>query len=136
MRISRQLAVVAATIAALAYFTGANAEDKKTLEIKDCMQCQNSARGALGKLAKAKEVDWDSAAEKSKAWLAAAGDIGKNRPPIGDEKSWKEQTEKYLTNVKAVDDAVGKKDVSAMTKALGTFGASCQGCHSKHRQKK
>ena len=84
----------------------------------------------------AKAKDWDGSAEKSKTWLVAAGDIGKNKPPLGDDKSWKEQTDKYLTNVKAVDEAVGKKDPDAVSKAIGTFNASCMACHGKHRPKR
>ncbi|HKA06771.1 MAG TPA: hypothetical protein VKD71_05895 [Gemmataceae bacterium] len=134
MRISRKAAVAIAVTAALVYFAGANAEEKKPQEIKACMKCQNGARNAIPKLAKSNE--WDSAAEKSKTWLAAANDLGKNKPPLGDEKSWKEQTEKYLSNVKAIDEAVGKKDVDGVTKTVGTFNNSCGACHSKHRPKK
>jgi cytochrome c556 len=133
MRIRRKVAVAAAVAVALVYFAGANADEKAPQEIKVCMKCQNKARNAIG--AAAKKSEWDKASESSKTWLAAAGDMGKNKPPLGDEKSWKEQTEKYLTNVKAVDDAVGKKDADAVGKALGTFGASCGGCHSKHKPK-
>jgi len=133
MRIRRKAAVVAAVAVALVYFTGANADEKTPMQVKACMKCQNKARNAIGSAAKSN--DWDKAAESSKTWLAAASDMGKNKPPLGDEKSWKEQTDKYLTNVKAVDTAVGKKDSDAVAKALGTFGASCMGCHSKHRPK-
>jgi len=135
MRFSVKVVAIAALTAVVAWMGGANAEDKKALEISACMKCQNSVRGELGKLAKAKEVNWEEASKKSKTWLSAANDLGKNKPPLGDEKSWKEQTEKYVTNVKAVDDAVGKKDAAALTKSLGTFGASCGGCHSKHKPK-
>lgn len=131
MRISRKAAVVSAVTAALVYLAGASAAE--TMKIGDCMKCQNKARKELGSLAKS--GDWDKAAEKSKTWLAAAGDLGKNKPPLGDEKSWKEQTDKYVSNVKAVDAAVGKKDGAGVTKALQTFGTSCGGCHSKHKPK-
>ncbi|HKB06476.1 MAG TPA: hypothetical protein VKD90_30050 [Gemmataceae bacterium] len=135
MRLSRKLAVSAAIAVGLVYFGGANAEEKKPLEIKACMKCQNSVRNSILPKKKTVEVDWTAAAEKTKTWLAAAGDLAKNKPPLGDEASWKEQTTKYQTNVKAVDDAVGKKDVDAVTKALATFGTSCGGCHSKHKPK-
>src|SRR5262245_23657895 len=123
MRISRKAAVAIAVTAALFYLAGANA-DEKPQEIKACIECQNDAVKELRAMAKSKEFDWDRAGEKSKTWLAAANDIGKNKPPLGDDKSWKEQTDKYVTNVKAIDTAVGKKDADAMNKAVGTFGAS------------
>jgi len=135
MRLSLKVAMVAALAAIVAYIGGATAEDKKALDIKGCMKCQNTARGSILPKEKGKEVDWDAAAKKTKTWLSAAEDLAKNSPPVGDEKSWKDQTAKYLTNVKAVDDAVGKKDAAAVGKALGTFGASCGGCHSKHKPK-
>jgi cytochrome c556 len=136
MRFSVKVVAIAVLTAVVAWMGGTNSSaEEKTLEIKACMKCQNTVRGELNKLAKAKEVNWDDASKKSKTWLAAANDMGKNKPPMGDEKSWKEQTEKYVTNVKAVDEAVGKKDATSLTKALGTFGASCGGCHSKHKPK-
>jgi cytochrome c556 len=133
MRIRRTTAVTAAVAVALIYFAGANADEKTPMEIKACMKCQNKARNAIKSAAKNSE--WDKAAEQSKTWLAAAADIGKNKPPLGDEKSWKEQTDKYVANVKAVDTAVGKKDADAVSKTVATFEASCAGCHSKHRPK-
>jgi len=135
MRFSVKVVAMAALTAVVAWMGGANAEDKKPLEVSGVMKCQNSVRSELGKLAKAKEVNWEDASKKSKTWLAAAEDLGKNKPKLGDEKSWKEQTEKYVSNVKAVDDAVAKKDATALTKSLATFGASCGGCHSKHKPK-
>jgi cytochrome c556 len=133
MRIRRTAAVTAAVAVALIYFPGANADEKTPMEIKACMKCQNKAKNAIDSAAKKKE--WDKAAESSKTWLAAAGDLGKNKPPVGDDKSWKEQTEKYVSNVKAVDTAISKKDGDAVTKALATVGTSCKECHPKHRPK-
>ena len=122
----------AAIMTAVVAYLG-NAIAAETLKIEDCMKCQNKARKQIA--AAAKKGAWSDAAKTSKTWLAAAGDLGKNKPPIGDDKSWKNQTTKYLRNVKAVDSAVGKKDASALTKALGTVGQSCGACHSKHRPK-
>lgn len=134
MRLSRKLSLMAVLSAAIVYFGGVYAEDKP-MDIKACMKCQNTVRTELGKLAKASNPDWEEAAKKAKAWMQAANDIGKNTPPKGDEKSWKEQTATYLKNVTAVEKAVAEKDAAALTKALATFGASCGGCHSKHKPK-
>ncbi len=133
MNLSRKLSILAALAAVVVYFGGANAADEKTLDVKACMKCQNMVRGGL--IPKKGEPNWEEASKKSKAWLNAAESIGKNAPPIGEKDSWKEQTGKYLTNVKAVDEAVTKKDAAAVSKSLATFGASCGGCHSKHKPK-
>jgi cytochrome c556 len=134
MRFSLKVAAAAALTAVVAWMGGAGAEEKKVLEIKACMKCQNTMRPQLNKMAKAKDLDWEEASKKSKTWLAAAGDMGKNKPPKGDEKSWKELTDKYVTDVKAIDEAVGKKDSAALTKALGTIDQKyCGSCHSKHK---
>jgi cytochrome c556 len=131
MRFSvKVLAVMAVAAAAVCLGDALAAE---TRAIKDCMKCQNMSRKDLA--AQAKDGKWDDATKSSKTWLEAAGDLAKNKPPMGDEKSWKEQTDKYVTNVKAVDDAVGKKDSTAVGKALSTFGSSCGACHSKHKPK-
>jgi cytochrome c556 len=131
MRFSVKVLAVAVVAAAAVCLGDALAAE--TREIKDCMKCQNTSRKELA--AQAKEGKWDDAAKTSKTWLEAAGDLAKNKPPLGDEKSWKEQTDKYVTNVKAVDSAVAKKDATALSKALGTVGSSCGGCHSKHKPK-
>jgi len=134
MNLSRKLSILAALAAVVVYFGGANAadEDKKP-DCKAVMKTQNTIRGAI--LPKKGEPNWEEASKKSKTWLAAAEGLGKNEPPVGDKDSWKEQTGKYVTNVKAVDEAVTKKDAAAVSKALGTFSASCMGCHSKHKPK-
>ena len=131
MQLSVKLLTVLAIVAATVCLGDAIAAE--TREIKDCMKCQNTSRKELA--ARAKDGKWDDAAKTSKTWLEAAGDLAKNKPPLGDEKSWKEQTDKYVTNVKAVDSAVAKKDATALGKALGTVGSSCGGCHSKHKPK-
>ncbi len=109
MRFSVKVFAVAIMAAVIAYL--GNAVAAESMNIEDCMKCQNKARKQIATAAK--KGNWDDAAKSSKSWLTAANDIGKNKPPIGDPKSWKEQTTKYLTNVKAVDSAVGKKDASA-----------------------
>ena len=137
MRLSQKLSVLAALSAVVCYFGGAYAADeKKTLSIKDCMSCQNMTRGAILPKGKGKEVDWEAAGKKTKTWLEAAEDLSKNDPPKGTKESWKEQTAKYVTNVKAVDEAVEKKNIESVTRGLATFNASCMGCHAQHKPAK
>lgn len=133
MRFSVKVLAVAAVAAAAVCIGDALAAE--TVKIEECMKCQNSARTSLKKMAKEGKYDWEEASKSTKSWLDAAGDLAKNKPPLGDEKSWKEQTNKYVTNVKAVDSAVQKKDSAALGKAMGTFDSSCRDCHSKHKPK-
>src|SRR5262245_59077926 len=128
MRFSVKVLAVAAVAAAAACMGDALAAE--TVKISESMKCQNGASMSLKKLAKKNKYDWDEAAKSTKSWVEAAGDLAKNKPPLGEEKSWKDQTDKYLTNVKAVDAAVQKKDSAALGKAMTTFDGSCGGCHS------
>lgn len=132
MRVRAKIATMIAFTTIVACVVNA---DEKPIAIKDCMKCQQSVVPELRTLAKTKNVNWDDAAKKSKSWLNAAGDLAKNKPPLGDAKSWKEQTDRYVAHVKAVDDAVDKKDATGLNRSLSMFGSSCAGCHSKHKPK-
>ena len=135
MRYQLKLAVLAATIVGVAYLgTAVAKEDIK--DTKGCMAFQNKLRGDLPKQLKAKEPAWDDIQKETKEWLSVAETLGKQTPPKGTAESWKKQTELYMTNVKAVDDAAQKKDAEAATKALATIGSSCGGCHGPHKPKK
>jgi len=136
MRLSLKIGLLAALAAGVAYISGTSAADEpKTKNVKGCMAFQNKVRGDLGKQVKAKDPKWDDIQKQTKEWVQISQELGTHKPPKGDDKSWKDQTEKYQTNVKAVDDAAGKKDPDGVTKGLQTIGASCMGCHSKHRAK-
>jgi cytochrome c556 len=137
MRTQWKIAVVAAVAAGVAYLGTATADDETKLrEIKGCMAFQNKVRGDINKQVKAKEPKWDEIAGQTKEWLKVAEDLGKNKPPMGTNESWKTQTDKYLTNVKAVHGAVEKKDADGTSKALATIGESCGGCHRNHKPAK
>jgi cytochrome c556 len=131
MRFRMKVLAVAVATSLVVYLGSSKAEDKP-VDIKGCMGSQNKVR----ELAKAKTIDWDEVGPKVKTWLTAAEDLGKNKPPRGDDKSWKELCDKYLTNVKAVDEAAEKKDGPALNKSLATIQGTCMGCHSKHRPPK
>jgi len=135
MRFSVKMAVAALLTAAVAYFGSASAADD-VKDVKGCMAFQNKVRGDLGKMVKAKDPKWDEVQKSTKDWVKIAESIGTFKPPKGTDDSWKEQTGKYLTNVKAVDAAAEKKDVDGVSKGLATIMGSCAGCHSQHRPKK
>jgi hypothetical protein len=86
----------------------------------------------IGKIkSAAKGAKWDDAAEYAKALALFGEGLGKNKPPKGDEKSWKTLTEKYAATTKSVVEAVGKKDAKATNAALGKI--NCGECHKAHK---
>lgn len=134
MRFSLKIALMAGLAAGLAYLGSATAaDDVKPENIKGCMAFQNKVRKDIG--AQAKKGNWESVQKQTKDWLEVAKVLGSQKPPKGDEKSWKEITDKYAATVKSIEDAAEKKDADAVGKGLATIGSMCQGCHSKHRAK-
>ncbi len=59
--------------------------------------------------------------------LVAYEDLGKNKPPKGDEDSWKTKTTALLA---AAKDVAAKKDGAA---AAYSKAVKCMDCHSVHR---
>jgi cytochrome c556 len=115
---------------AVVFTSDVGADEKKAKTIKEVMGVQKSSTGAITKAAK--DAKWDDAAKTCKAWLEAAGDLSKNKPPKGDEESWKKHTTKYVETVSAVGAAIEKKDAEGVTKALKL---DCGGCHGAHKGK-
>lgn len=134
MRFSLKMGLLAVIAAGVAYLgSTAAAEEVKPENIKGCMVCQNKFRKEIG--AQAKKGNWESVQKQSKDWVDVAKVLGSQKPPKGDDKSWKEQTDKYLSNVQAVETAAEKKDADGVTKGLATIQNSCGACHTKHRAK-
>jgi cytochrome c556 len=133
MRWRVSVALLAALAAGVAYLSTATAAEE-IKDIKGCMAFQGKVSGDLPKQVKAK--DWEEVKKQTEAWVKVAESLPDRKPPKGDEKSWKDQTEKYLTNVKAVDAAADKKDAEGVNKGLATIKMSCGGCHSKHKPPK
>jgi cytochrome c556 len=134
MRFRVKMAVAAVLVGAAAYLGSASAADDEIKDIKGCMVFHNKVRGDIKTLAK--DGKWDEVQKESKSWLKVAETIGTFKPPKGTDASWKEQTTKYLANVKAVDAAAEKKDADGVSKALATIQNSCGACHGQHKPKK
>ena len=126
---------------ALAYGSAATAGQKKdkdkkeeTPDISTIMQKGHGKGGCLATIGAAvKGGEWEKA-QKSATVLAGFGEaLGKNKPPKGDEKSWKALTEKYAENTKAVATAAEAKDSDKTQAALKAIQQSCKGCHSVHK---
>lgn len=130
----RMLAAAVAVAVGAAFLSSAFAAEIK--DIKGCMAFQGKVRKDVPELLKSKDPNWEDVQKQTKDWVAMAETLGKQKPPMGTETSWKEQTTKYLATVKDIDAAAGKKDVDGMKKGLGMVGTACGGCHKNHKPPK
>lgn len=106
----------------LAFNLSSNGEQEgKPVAIKEVMKtCMKG--GLCSKVAKGKAND-----EEKKKLVAMFEDLSKNKPPKGDEESWKKKTAALIEAAKAC--AEGKEGAG---EALGK-AANCMGCHSAHK---
>lgn len=124
----------------LSYGAASSADDKKKDDLPDIHEIMkkghNKTDGYLARIkGSAKDGKWEDAAKDAKS-LAILGDaLGKNKPPIGDAKSWEALCKKYSDNTAAVGKAVAAKDTKAVDSAVGAIQKSCGECHSKHKPK-
>jgi hypothetical protein len=104
-------------------------EDKKPLEIKAIMKKAHTAPKGEDPLCK-RVASGSSTEAEAKDLLALYEDLAKNKPPKGDEESWKKKTSALVS---ATKDIVGKKEgaTDAYKKAL-----NCMACHEAHRPPK
>ncbi len=124
----------------LAYGTvaTANPEDKKDEKVPTISEIMTKGhKGTDAYLAKigsaAKGEKWDDAKEYAKALALFGENLGKNKPPKGEDKSWETLTKKYAENTKAVLKGVEDKDADKTKSALGAIGKSCGECHKAHK---
>jgi cytochrome c556 len=117
--------------------TSAAQKDQKLPDIKTIMQEGHKGTDAfIAKIGKeAKAGKWDEAGEHAKALAVFGTALGKNKPPKGNEASWKKLTEQYQANTQEVLAATGKKDAAATEKALKAITGSCGACHKAHKGK-
>jgi hypothetical protein len=90
-------------------------KDKPKMTIKEAMKLHKDKLNTKFQEGKA------SKDEKEKL-LEAYEAMGKNKPPKGDEKDWKEKCDALVKAVKADDFEAFKKAVD------------CKGCHSAHKK--
>ncbi|MBA4064142.1 MAG: hypothetical protein C0501_10600 [Isosphaera sp.] len=125
-------------VAAVLTASGAGGQDKKDEKLPDIKEIMQKGHKATDNYlaqikAEVKGEKWEDAGTHAKLLNAFGEALGKNKPPKGDDKSWKELCEKYASNTKAVLAAVEKKDAAAANKALGAISGSCGGCHKAHK---
>jgi hypothetical protein len=110
-----------ALVCSAAFAYSAGADDAPKYKIKDVM-----AKCMKGGLCK-KVADGNASAEEKKELLDMFTALAANKPPKGDDASWKEYTGALLAAAKeahAGKDGAGDK----LKKA-----ANCAGCHGKHK---
>ena len=95
----------------------ADAQDEPKHTIKEVMQQAHRGDGALLRKVLSGNASDEEKAKLNELYTALAA----NKPPKGDEASWKEKT-------KAILDAAKAGDAAALRRTT-----NCRGCHSAHR---
>jgi len=113
-------------LAMLASVTIFQAADEPKYKIKDVMKKCMAGKDALCKKVASGKAD----ADEKKTLVEYFTELSKNKPPKGEEASWKEKT-------KALVDAATEcaKGTEGAEKKLGA-AANCMACHSAHRPPK
>ena len=119
---------------AVAYGSAATTGQKE--EIPDISEIMlKGHKGTDAYLAKIKGAskagNWDDAEKYAKTLAFFGENLGKNKPPKGDAKSWENMTKAYANATKTVYKGTQDKDVKAVNKGLG--GINCGGCHKAHK---
>jgi hypothetical protein len=130
-------AAFGAIAVALAYGSAATAgqkdKDEKVPDISEIML--KGHKGTDAYIAKikgaAKDGQWEDAEKYAKTLAFFGENLGKNKPPKGDEKSWETLTKAYAATTKVVYKGTQDKDLKAVNKGLG--GINCGGCHKAHK---
>jgi hypothetical protein len=102
------------------------AQDKAKHSIKDVMKAcmAKGGPGLCGKVA-----GGTASEEEKKMFVEYVTALAANKPPKGEDASWKEKTSALLAAAK--DCAAGKAGATDALKAA----ANCMGCHSAHKGK-
>ena len=102
------------------------AEAEKIMTIKEFMSKYHKApRGTPHTAQKAQ--DGTATKEELKELVKGYTDLSKNKPPKGDEASWKERTTKLVAAITALE----KGEEGALAKYKEAV--NCMGCHRVHR---
>jgi hypothetical protein len=113
------------------YGAAISADAAPDADIGEVMQKSFGKRGYKNAIASAvKSAKWEDAAKVAKEWNELAAELGKNKPPKGDQKAWETECKKFGDNTKAVLTATEKKDAKGVTAAMRF---NCMGCHKAHK---
>jgi hypothetical protein len=115
-------ALLAVAFAGLTVFGAA--DDKPKYDIETIM---DKAHGEKNDKLLKKVLDGKADASEKKELLELYTELGKNKPPKGSDKSWKDKT---TALVSATQEVVDGKD-----KGIGDLkkASACRGCHTAHK---
>jgi hypothetical protein len=116
-------ALAAVAFAGLTVFGAA--DDKPKYDIETIM---DKAHGEKNDKLLKKVLDGKADADEKKELLELYTELGKNKPPKGDAKSWKDKTTALSAAAKDVVDGKGT-GVASLKKA-----SNCAACHKAHRE--
>ncbi len=100
------------------------ADDKPKYDIETIM---DKAHGEKNDKILRKVLDGKATDAEKKELLELYTELGKNKPPKGNEKSWKDKTTALVSATQEVVDGKGT-GVADLKKA-----SSCGGCHKVHK---
>jgi len=121
MRSVKYVILGSVVLGVLAFVAGSSAEEKKEekpLTIKDVMKLHEK-EGVHDKVIAGTASD-----EEKSQLIVAYTALNQSKPPMGNEKEWKELTDKILVAAKKGD-----------TKELETL-TNCKACHTKFKKPK
>lgn len=136
VRTLSRLALLAVGMAAVGGIALADDKDEPKIpdNIKDIMKKGHGSKGLLkGIKANVKEGKWEDVMTDAKLLKAFGGGLGKLKPPMGDDASWKKMTEKYKDTTVKVFKAAEKKDGKGVDDGIGVIQKSCKSCHDAHK---
>jgi hypothetical protein len=120
--------VIAALIAGITGLTAQSAlEEKPKNSIKDVMKKAHKGKDKESDPLCKVVVTGKGTADQKKALLGLYEDLAKNKPPKGDEASWKTKTDALVAAAK--DVVAGKEGGEKKLKDA----IDCMGCHKAHR---
>jgi hypothetical protein len=129
--------VLGGTLLAGAALTRAADKDDDTPTVKQIMTKVNKGPKSLHQqIEKALKGDpnWDDMAKQTKEYAKLCACMARNAPPQGEKDSWAKLTKQYGEDSKALDEAVAKKDKTAVAKAHKKLNESCTACHNAHKE--
>ena len=132
----RKLLALAAVVAVGAVVTASASlaeekkeEEKKPMSIHDVME--KGFKGGKSLFRAVTNKKKESTEEQNKKFLGMLKDMAKQKPPMGDEESWKKLTTAMIEPAEMI---VKGEDVAKAKLALKK-AASCAKCHKAHKPK-
>lgn len=105
-------------------------KEKKPMSVHEIME--HGFKGGKSLFRTVTNTKKDSSKEDNEKFLGMLKDLAKNKPPVGDEESWKKLTEAMV----APAEAIVKGEEVEKAKLELKKAANCAQCHKAHKPKK